>query len=204
MCDTWCFSLVLTGTQVFTSRKGIFLVGFAGNTCIWWQNEILEENQNDDTNVVLHNPFHYCFLVLYHDKGANLKLPEIKLFRSFSFPCAPTVTLRNDTTRFQTELISQGCKCPEQGGGMADLWLQCSWFHVWFAWIPCTSYSNQRTHWDYSNGKKIKECACSDFLPAQTRPEILFVSAFQVGVYPAIVNVKWKQRWAFTIHSEEV
>jgi hypothetical protein len=30
------------------------------------------------------------------------------------------------------------------------------------------------------------------------------VSAFQVGVYPAIVNVKWKQRWAFTIHSEEV
>ncbi len=85
------------------------------------------------------------------------------------------------------------------GTGMADLWLQCSWFHVWFAWIPCTSYSNQRTHWDYSNGKKIKECACSDFLPAQTHPEILFASDFQVGVYPAIANVKWKQRWAWMV-----
>jgi hypothetical protein len=30
------------------------------------------------------------------------------------------------------------------------------------------------------------------------------VSDFQVGVYPAIENVKWKQRWAFTIHSVEV
>ncbi len=65
--------------------------------------------------MVLHNPFHYCFLVLYHDKGANLKLPKIKLLGSFSFPCAPTVTLLNDATRFQTELISQGRKYPEQG-----------------------------------------------------------------------------------------
>jgi hypothetical protein len=31
-----------------------------------------------------------------------------------------------------------------------------------------------------------------------------YLSDFQVGVYPAIANVKWKQRWAFTIHSVEV